>query len=234
MQISGLNKISLIDYPGKISAIVFTNGCNFRCSFCHNPKLIAKIADNNSKFKNYFEKNLEQFWNYINQKPRLIEAVVITGGEPTLQTGLIDFIKEIKKQDLLVKLDTNGSNPKTLEYLLQNNLINYVAMDIKQTLTKYPLAMGKNIDTDLIQQSINLLLQNLVDYEFRTTIVPNIHIESDFLEIGELIKGCKKYYLQKFNPTVTLKKINMENIRDFDYNLILSNLLKYDINAKIR
>ena len=185
----GLIKSSLIDYPGKISAIVFTQGCNFRCSFCHNPELL--------KFHST-DFDAEEILKFLSTRKGKLDAVVITGGEPTLQKGLKEFIQEVKEMNFLVKLDTNGSHPVLLQNLIDENLLDYVAMDIKAPLDKYDFITCVNVDKEKIQKSIDILLKNDVDYEFRTTVVKELLTFEDFEKIADLINGAKKYYLQKF------------------------------------
>ena len=187
--IGGLQKSSLLDYPEKISAIIFTQGCNFRCSYCHNPELLS------------FEKEkmtTEECLKFLSTRIGKLDAVVITGGEPCLQKGLKDFILAVKKLGFLIKLDTNGSCSNVLAELLNENLLDYVAMDIKAPLEKYDKIIGFNTDTTQIERSVQLLLKSNIEYEFRTTVIKSQLSPQDFEEIGKLICGAKKYYLQKF------------------------------------
>ncbi|WP_018247993.1 anaerobic ribonucleoside-triphosphate reductase activating protein [Orenia marismortui] len=199
MKISGLQRTSLIDYPEHITTIVFTQGCNYKCPYCHNPSLIA----NSSPDESYLP--LKDFWQFIDKRKELIDAVTITGGEPTLQKGLIDFIKDIKKNGLKIKLDSNGSNFKTLKRIIEANLVDYIAMDVKAPLDKHS-KITKNLNTKEISKSINLIKDSTIDYEFRTTVVPSIHSKLDIKEIGKLISGAKRYYIQNFRPINTLDK----------------------------
>ncbi len=193
--IGGFQKTSLLDFPQKISCIVFTQMCNFHCGYCHNPELNEKkdaVID------------LETFFSFLESRKGKLDGVVITGGEPTLQKGLYQFIFDIKNMGFCVKLDTNGSNPKVLKNLIEDNLIDYVAMDIKAPMDKYHDVIKNKIPLDNIYQSIQILLGNKVDYEFRTTVVKEQLDFGDFEKIGDLIKGAKKYYLQKFVPSKTI------------------------------
>ena len=196
MQIAGLQKTSLLDYPDKISAIVFTQGCNFRCGYCHNPELII--------LKNEPSYTIDGFFKFLKIRKGKLDGVVITGGEPCLQKGLIDFIIEIKQMGFLVKLDTNGSVPNVLEKALP--LVDYIAMDIKAPLQKYSNIVQVNTNTDKIKESISMIINSGIDYEFRTTVVKSQLSFDDFEEIGKLLKGVKKYYLQKFIPSKILDK----------------------------
>lgn len=193
--IGGFQKTSLLDYPGKIACIVFTQMCNFQCGYCHNPEL--------NEVKEPLI-DLDTFFSFLNKRKGKLDGVVITGGEPTLQKGLYQFIFEIKSMGFCVKLDTNGSNPEILKKLIEDKLVDYVAMDIKAPMDKYHDVIKSKIPLDNIYTSIQILLENKVDYEFRTTVVKEQLNYQDFEKIGDLIKGAKKYYLQKFEPTKTL------------------------------
>jgi pyruvate formate lyase activating enzyme len=197
MLIGGFQKFSLIDFPQKIAALIFTQGCPFLCHFCHNPELVLK---------NQFSSSIKEsnILDFLKKRKNQLDAVVITGGEPAIQKDLIDFIKKIKDLNYLVKLDTNGIYPHVIKDLLNKNLIDYIAMDIKAPLEKYKLITQKNIDTNLIVESINLILSSYIDYEFRTTLVKNLHQFEDIEKITKLIKNAKLYILQKFISKITL------------------------------
>lgn len=193
--INGFNKTTLLDYPGHLAATIFLGGCNFRCPFCHNASLVlsAEIQPIISK---------DEIFATLKKRVRILEGVCITGGEPTLYAGLYDFIKQIKDLGFLVKLDTNGSNPHIISKLLEDKLIDYLAMDIKNSKEKYATTTGiKNINTDKISESISLLLNSNIDYEFRTTAVKNFHENSDFLSIGQWINNANAYYIQAFEDS---------------------------------
>jgi pyruvate formate lyase activating enzyme len=190
MKISGIQKNSLLDYPGKIATVIFTQGCNFKCGYCHNPSL------NDISLKpEFFE---EEILKYLAKSKKITDAVVITGGEPTLQSDLIKFIKKIKNLGYLVKLDTNGSNPEMLKKILKNKLVDYVAMDIKGPIEKYKLIVGVNCNLKNIKKSIKLIINCGINYEFRSTILPFWHKKNDIKNMAELIKGSQKYFLQRF------------------------------------
>ncbi|OQX79105.1 MAG: anaerobic ribonucleoside-triphosphate reductase activating protein [Candidatus Omnitrophica bacterium 4484_70.1] len=191
MRIGGLQKFSLIDYPDKFSCIIFTQGCNFRCSWCYNPELVYPHLFKNTISENYV-------LSFLESRKNALEAVVITGGEPTIQPDLTEFIEKIKKIGYLVKLDTNGSNPYILEKLLKNKLVDYVAMDIKAPPEKYSLLIGKSMDISLIFKSIEIIENYSPDYEFRTTFVPSLLSEDDIARIRRMIKNKKKYKIQQF------------------------------------
>lgn len=223
--IGGLQKSSLIDYPEKVSAIIFTQGCHFRCPYCHNPELITS----SSMFQ-------DDVLDFLKSRIGKLDGVVITGGEPTLQEGLPKFIKEIKNMGFLVKLDTNGTNSEMLKKLLDENLIDYVAMDIKAPIDKYKEIVCVEVNIDDILKSVEILKKSDVDYEFRTTVVKSQLSPDDFEKIGKMIEGSKKYYLQKFVPAKTLNKffMNQTTYTDEEFELIIKNLKKYLEQIELR
>lgn len=197
MLIGGFQKTSLIDFPKKIAAIVFTQGCNFRCHYCHNPELVTecnKIAD---------EKLILDF---LDTRKGKLDGVVITGGEPSLQKDLTDFIFKVKEKGFEVKLDTNGSNPDVIVDLTEKNLLDYIAMDIKAPLSKYQDIVDCAVDVLQIKDSVDFIKNCGVDYEFRTTTVKPLLAVSDFDEIGNIIKNSKRYFLQNFVLSKILDK----------------------------
>ena len=198
MKIGGFVKNSFVDYPGKIACTIFTVGCNMRCWYCHNSHLFNK------------QKNLiseEEILNFLETHKDFLDGVVISGGEPTLQPDLIDFIKKIKSFGYDVKLDTNGTNFDVLDHLIKEKLVDYVAMDIKAPIEDYEkITLVKN-NMESVNNSIDLLLKGVVDYEFRTTFSPDLSVE-DIEKIGKRINGAKNYSIQKYN-TVEYNKINM-------------------------
>jgi pyruvate formate lyase activating enzyme len=195
MTFGGLQELTLIDYPGKIAATVFTVGCNFRCYYCHNPELVLP-----EKIKNTPLLSEEEVLNFLKSRQGLIQGLCITGGEPTLQNDLIDFIKQVKELKFLVKIDTNGSNPAMLETLIKNKLVDYIAMDIKAPFEKYALLTDAAIDFSNITKSINLIKKSGLEYEFRTTVAPGLTAQ-DILDIVPLIEGAENYYLQIFHDS---------------------------------
>ncbi|NGX56580.1 MAG: 7-carboxy-7-deazaguanine synthase [Candidatus Anoxychlamydiales bacterium] len=229
MLIGGLQKFSLIDYPNKIAAIVFTQGCYFRCRYCHNPNLVLE-----SNFQNRIDE--KDFFSFLETRINKLDAVVITGGEPTIQKDLKEFIKKIKDLNFSVKLDTSGINPNILQDLIESNLLDYIAMDIKAPLEKYKEIIQRDIDTSKISQSINLIMSSNVDYEFRTTLVDKLHIKEDPIKIAKLIKGSKKYILQKFVSNEILDP-NLKNYKSFSddiFNYLQKELLKFIKKVSIR
>ena len=186
MIIKGLQKLTLLDYPGKTACTVFTGGCNFRCPFCHNASLVNDLNSDEISESDFFE--------LLNKKKNVLQGVCITGGEPTLMPDLSEFIAKIKKLGYLVKLDSNGYRPEVIKNLVHDNLIDYIAMDIKNSEEKYPLTTGiDNIDIAKIKESINFIMNCNIDYEFRTTVVKELHTSTDIEAIGLLIKDAKKY-----------------------------------------
>lgn len=203
MIIAGLQRSSLIDYPAELSAVIFTQGCNFRCLYCHNPELVSPKL---------FAKPLvkEEIFDFLNKRKKQLDAVVITGGEPTIHNDLPDFIREIKKMGYKIKLDTNGSNPEMLELLIKEKLVDYIAMDIKAPLVKYPKITKIKADTEQIKKSIKLIMDSGLKHEFRTTVVKSLLSFDDIAEIAKSIKGADLYVLQKFVPSKTLDKKMMK------------------------
>ena len=192
MEICGLQKLTALDYPGRIACTVFTPGCNFRCPFCHNAALVtAGIMPEPME--------TEEIFDYLRKRQGLLDALVISGGEPLLQPGLDEFVRQVKELGYLVKLDTNGSMPDALRAVLEGGCVDYVAMDIKNSTEKYPLTCGvERVSMEKIKESISLIIGSGVDYEFRTTTVAQLHTEADFEAMGAMIKGAKRWFLQNF------------------------------------
>ena len=185
----GIEKLSLVDFDGYISCTLFTSGCNYRCPFCHNSPLIKEQPS----------LNMEEILNYLSVRKKMLDAVVITGGEPTLHKELPSVLKQIKDLGYIIKLDTNGTNPKMLKELIDKKLIDYVAMDIKASSNCYSLVTGViNPLLDNIKESINILKTSNINFEFRTTLVKEFHTLDSINEMKELVSGAKKLYLQKF------------------------------------
>lgn len=224
MIIAGYQKLTLLDYPGKLATTVFTVGCSFRCSFCHNPELVlsSQFMVNRSAEREFFA--------FLKKRKGKLEGVCITGGEPAIQPDIVDFIRKIKKLGYFVKLDTNGTRPDVLRRLIGEKLIDFIAMDIKDQPRKYLRTAGiKNIKTqhaasllDRVRLSVDLIKNSRIPYEFRTTVVPGIHSEKDFLSIAKWIKGADSYWLQRYQEKKMLdpklkkktkgKKLNLEKI----------------------
>lgn len=190
MKIYGLLKLTLLDYPQKTACTLFTSGCNFKCPFCHNSSLVLKKAEPIDD---------DEIFSFLKKRKGLLDGVCITGGEPLINPDIADFIKKIKALGYMVKLDTNGSFPERLKALIDDGLIDYVAMDIKSSPSGYGKACGiENYDASKVDKSVKLLLSNVIPYEFRTTVVKGIHTEEDFIKIGEWIRGAQQYFLQGY------------------------------------
>jgi len=194
MIFGGLQKFSLIDYPGKTSAVIFTVGCNFRCPYCHNPELVSLGEETNILEE-------QEILDFLENRKNKLDAVVITGGEPTLHKDLLEFMRKLKNMGFLVKLDSNGTCPDLFKKALEEKLVDYIAMDIKAPLDKYEKVTILPIDIEDIKKSIDIIKNSEIDYEFRTTIVESMLSKKDILEIADTISGARRYYLQKFVPT---------------------------------
>jgi len=226
MVVGGLQKLTLLDYPDHLAAIVFTFGCNFRCHFCYNPQLVVPqrsgvknkssalslsvSSGNKALDRSHSEIDADGFFEFLRSRQGKLDAVVITGGEPTLHADLPDFIKRIKNLGFLVKLDTNGTNPEMLASLIKNKLVDYIAMDLKAPLHKYAEVTGVKVSLEKIKKSIIIVMRSGLPYEFRSTIMPVFHQEADIRTMGELIKGAAKWYLQKFQPNHDLVDNNFK------------------------
>ena len=189
MQILGIEKSSFIDYPDKITTVVFTGGCNFQCPYCHNGHLVkgeGNLIDSND------------ILSFLIKRKKYVDALCITGGEPTLQRDLKEFMKAVKAEGFFLKLDTNGSNPKLLKELTDEKLVDYIAMDVKAPFEQYQRVTGQEIDVEFIKESIHLLQYGAVDYEFRTTVGKGILSKEEIIQLAEEIKGSKRYFLQNF------------------------------------
>ncbi|MFC1479908.1 anaerobic ribonucleoside-triphosphate reductase activating protein [Candidatus Omnitrophota bacterium] len=206
MIIAGLQNLSLVDYPGYLASVVFVQGCNFRCGYCYNPDLVT--------LDKHFDFSEEDIFNSITRRKKMIEGIVITGGEPTIYKDLPDSVRRLKNEGFKVKLDTNGSNPVQLEDLLRARLLDYIALDIKTSLPKYNLVTDQKGIEEAVSESIRLTMLSTVSYEFRTTCVPGIVGEEDFRLIGKMVRGAKKYCLQQFRPSSTYDK-SFQTVRPY-------------------
>ncbi len=186
--IGGIQRTSLVDYPEKVACTVFFNGCNFRCGFCHNPFLVLNFKEGVSK---------ETFFKFLDSRKKVLDGVVISGGEPCMSSDISEFIDEIKKRGLLVKLDTNGSFPEILDKIIDK--VDYVAMDIKSCLERYQETVGVKVDLEKIKKSAEIIITKAKDYEFRTTVIKSLFDEKVLREIGNWLKGAKRYTLQQFD-----------------------------------
>jgi len=206
MTFGGLEKFTLIDYPGKIACVAYTIGCNFRCPYCHNPELVDETVQMRITEKEFFD--------FLGERTHMLQGVVITGGEPTMHGDLPAVMERTKSLGYLVKLDTNGTNPVMLHQVVEAGIVDYVAMDIKSPLRKYSATVARPVDIEAIQSSIDFLLSSPVEYEFRTTVIKGMHAPEDIEEIGKEIKGAQRYFLQKFIPT---KILNPQFIKKTTY-----------------
>ena len=227
MIIKGLQKTTLLDFPQKLACTVFTGGCNFRCPFCHNASLVLHAGEVEAIPE-------EEFFSYISKRKKMLDGVCITGGEPLLCPDIEDFILKIKNEGLLVKLDTNGTFPKKLEALLDKKLVDYVAMDIKNSKEKYALTAGVKEFPSEIEESINIIINKAPDYEFRTTIVKEYHSIDEFTKIGELIKGAKKYFLQCYQYRDSVREKTLNPMTKEELTLCLEKVKPYVEYAALR
>ncbi len=196
MKIKGFIGTSLLDYPKKISAVIFLAGCDFRCPYCHNPDLIG--SGNHLP-----DIQMQEVLKKLEQRKDFIDGVVISGGEPTIHNNLAELVKPIKDMGYPVKVDTNGYNPDLLKELLENGLVDYIAMDIKSSPENYSSAAGKVIDINNIKKSINIIIDKAPGYEFRTTVVPSLIKKQDIESIAQLLKGAKLFYINQFRAIIT-------------------------------
>jgi pyruvate formate lyase activating enzyme len=195
MQIHGFNKLTLLDYPGHLAATLFLGGCNMRCPFCQNASLVTDPASQPSI-------PAEEVLAYLSKRKNILEGICISGGEPTLYSELPAFIQQVKSFGFKVKLDTNGTNPAMMKSLVQESLVDYIAMDIKNCKDKYAFTCGMpNINMRHIEESVAFLLSSPIEYEFRTTVVRELHTEEDMLAIGKWIKGARAYFLQSYKDS---------------------------------
>ena len=242
MLIHGLQKMTLLDFPGNVACTVFLGGCDFRCPYCHNFELVdgsaAPIMED------------EEFFAFLEKRKGILDGVCVTGGEPCLRGDLPDFIRRIKSLGYKVKLDTNGGHPGMVKELISAGLVDYVAMDIKNSPEKYPMTVGLlssynnqdavleaqrfPLDIEAIRQTVALLLENRVDYEFRTTVVGEYHDEADFITIGQWIRGAKKYFLQQYTPRDTVPDRTLTSPSRESLEKYVSILKEYVPAAEIR
>ena len=203
MRISGFQKLTLLDFPGKVACIIFTQGCNFNCHYCQNAGLICHKSDNLI--------DEQEIFDYLKKRKNVIDGIVISGGEPTVQKDLVSFIRKVKEIGVLVKLDTNGTNPKLLKEIIDNNLVDYIAMDIKNIFELYKKIAFKNVNVDAIEESIKLISNSNIDHEFRTTIIKQIHDIDSILQICGYVDKNQKFFLQNFQQSEFVKDKTLES-----------------------
>ena len=227
MLIHGLQKMTLLDYPEHVACTVFLGGCDMRCPYCHNFELVDGTA------KPVMDD--EEFFAFLKKRQGLLDGVAITGGEPLLHPDLESFIKKIRDLGFLVKLDTNGCHPDALSRLFSQKLVDYVAMDIKNSPTRYCVTTGvSSLNMENIEKSVSLVMNSGVDYEFRTTVVKELHNKDDFEEIGRWIKGAKAYYLQQFTERDTVPDRTLHSPSGEEMALFLEAVREYVPSAEIR
>lgn len=235
MIICGLQKLTLLDYPGKMACIIFTKGCDFRCPFCHNASLVVNTQANDDRKYDIETISDSEITSFLKKRKGILDGVVITGGEPTLQKDLISFISSIKELGYNVKLDTNGNHPQVIQDLLQLNLIDYIAMDIKNCKEKYSRTIGlSKFDITNIIHSVDIIKNSGIDYEFRTTVVEAFHNEEDFESIGKWLSGAKAYYLQNFVDSGDLIVPGLQGVTPVKMSEFANITRKYIQNTQIR
>ncbi len=228
MKIAGLQKMTLLDYPGKIAATVFLGGCNFRCPYCHN----ASLVESGRQAQEIPE---DEFFAFLHKRKGLLDGVCVSGGEPLMQAGLEPFFRKIKDLGFLVKLDTNGSYPGKLKLLVGGGLIDYVAMDIKNTPAKYAATAGIAKDTlPDVEESVACLLGGSVAYEFRTTVVRSMHTLEDIVEIGKWIQGAQRYFLQNFADSGDVLQPGLQGVEAAEIQAFADAVRAYVPNAQVR
>ncbi|MBN1445225.1 MAG: anaerobic ribonucleoside-triphosphate reductase activating protein [Candidatus Omnitrophica bacterium] len=229
MKIGGLQKTSLIDFPGRISCIIFVQGCNLRCPFCHNPELVLP-----EKFMPPMD--TAEIISFLERRKKYLEGAVITGGEPCFDRDFPAFAKKVKEMGYLVKLDTNGTFPAVIKKAIEEKIVDYIAMDIKGPPAKYGAIAGVKVNIRDVEASIALIKNSGLKYEFRTTVVKDLLAPSDFEDIGGLIKGAGLYCLQKFVPSkaVSPKGLSYKTYSDEEFEDIKKIMLKYVKECRVR
>ena len=229
MLIKGLQKLTLLDFPDRMACTLFTFGCNFRCPFCHNASLVLADRADESVMPE------EEFFTFLSRRRGMLEGVCITGGEPTLQPDLPAFIARIKDMGYAVKLDTNGYRPAVLRALVEAGLLDYVAMDVKNSLARYGETVGiAHFDTAPIEESMDYLMEGRVPFEFRTTLVRGLHTVDSVREMGARVPGSEPFFLQSFKDSGDLIRSGMEGIPPSETRLMLNALREHVPNAQIR
>ena len=206
MEFGGLQKLTVLDYPEHVACILFTKGCNFRCPFCHNAVLVENKTE-----ENYSQ---EEILSFLNKRKGVLDGVNITGGEPLLHKDIGDFLKKVKELGYDVKIDTNGSYPERLKKLVDDGLVDYVAMDIKNIPEKYAITAGVEVPLEKIEESIDFLMSGAVDYEFRTTVTKEFHTPQDIEKIARRISGAKRYFIQNFIDSGNILGVGLSPVLD--------------------
>ena len=225
MKISGFQKLTLLDFPGKVSCIIFTQGCNFKCPYCQNSGLIGH--------ENEYLIDEEEIFSYLKKRKGILDGIVISGGEPTVQKDLDQFMRKVKELGYLVKLDTNGSNPDLIKKLIEEELVDYIAMDIKNVLSEYKDVTGVKVLEEKIKKSIKILKNSNIDHEFRTTIIKNIHDIDKILKICSYVKD-EKMYLQNFEQSENVLDKDLESFSKEELINIEKQIKEKYPNVKVR
>ena len=227
MELAGLQKLTLLDFPGHMACTVFTHGCNLRCPFCHNAGLVVRDNDNII--------NEEEFFEFLGRRVGLLDGVAITGGEPLLHKDIPDFMRKIRDRGFKIKLDTNGFYPDMLKKVVGEGLVDYAAMDIKAPKEDYAKAVGIDKPAmDRVCESVSFLMSGIIDFEFRTTAVKGIHTVDDFKRIGEWIKGGEKYFIQHFTDSGDLIGQGFDAFGENESKALLEAVLPFVPNAALR
>lgn len=217
MLILGLAKTTLLDYPEHLAATIFTGGCNFRCQYCHNRELVI-----NSNVSNVITE--DEVFEHLEKRKNVLEGVCISGGEPTLQADLKEFIIRVRKLGLLVKLDTNGSNPEILRELIEESLLDYVAMDIKNVWSKYDVTVGAKCDISRVKESYSILLNSKIDYEFRTTVTRELVTKDDMVDLSVILKNAKRWYVQNYKESENVIQKGLHEYCEEELKEIIKNI----------
>lgn len=226
---AGIQKLTLLDFPGQVACTLFTRGCNMRCPFCHNASLVVR-ANEQKTYSN------EEILSFLKKRQGVLDGVAITGGEPTLMPGLAEFMMQVRGLDYKIKLDTNGTRPEALKSIVRDGLVDYVAMDIKNCREKYGETVGFDASYDLspIDESIAFLMEGNVDFEFRTTISKTYHTEEDIIKIGKWISGDEKYFLQQFKDSGDIIGVQIEGYDEVTMRSLLDAIRPFVPNAQLR
>lgn len=227
MLIKGFQKTTLLDFPQRVACTVFTGGCNFRCPFCHNASLVTHMREEDNVSE-------EDIFSYISKRKGILDGVCITGGEPTLQKDLPDFCREIHARGLLVKLDTNGAFPERLALLIEQGLVDYIAMDIKNSKEEYARTCGLAEFPQGVEQSIRMIMSSKIPYEFRTTAVREFHTAKSIRSLAQWISGAEQYFLQSFTDSGDLIETGLSALSEEEMHVLLDAALPYLPNAKLR
>ncbi len=226
---AGLQKLTLLDFPGHIACTLFTKGCNMRCPFCHNASLVVR-GEEQKMYSN------DEILAFLRKRQGILDGVAITGGEPTLNAGLAGFMEEVRALGYKIKLDTNGTRPSVLRDLVERGLCDYVAMDIKNCREKYGMTVGfdERYDLSSIEESISYLMEGNVDFEFRTTVSKTFHTEKDIELIGEWIRGNEKFFMQQFKDSGDVIGCDIEGYDEVEMKALLDKIIPFVPNAQLR